>query len=240
MLDPRDLIAKAASGDFTATDAIPAATVILLRDGLDGPEVLMLRRNSKLEFVGGAWVFPGGRIDPEDIDSERPQDAVSAARRAGVRETIEEAGLTVDESDLIWFSHWTPPPEAPKRFSTWFFVARAPEGEITVDDGEIKAHEWFRPADALRRRNALEIELAPPTWITLEQMSGFDDVESALTRLGEGEPEYFFTRLAMVEGGAVVMYHGDAGYDDGDPDRPGGRHRLWMLAEGWRYERHHG
>jgi hypothetical protein len=40
-----------------------------------------------------------------------------------------------------------------------------------------------------------------------------------------------------VEGGAVALYHGDAGYDDTDPDRPGGRHRLWMLDRGWRYER---
>ena len=46
--------------------AIPAATVVLLRDGADGVETLMLRRDSKLAFAGGAWVFPGGRIDPED------------------------------------------------------------------------------------------------------------------------------------------------------------------------------
>ena len=45
---------------------VPAATVILLRDGPDGLETLMLRRNSKLAFVGGMWVFPGGRVDPED------------------------------------------------------------------------------------------------------------------------------------------------------------------------------
>ena len=52
--------------------AIPAATVILLRD-IDGdgkPEVLMLRKNSKIAF-GGMWVFPGGRIDPEDFPEER-------------------------------------------------------------------------------------------------------------------------------------------------------------------------
>ena len=45
---------------------IQAATVILLRDGADGLETLMLRRNSKLAFVGGMWVFPGGRVDAQD------------------------------------------------------------------------------------------------------------------------------------------------------------------------------
>ena len=41
-------------------DAVPAATTVLVRDGADGIEVLMCRRNSKLAFAGGAWVFPGG------------------------------------------------------------------------------------------------------------------------------------------------------------------------------------
>src|SRR5690606_17094803 len=51
--------------------AIPAATVIVVREPSrgarrDGLEVLMLRRDSSLSFAAGAWVFPGGRIDPED------------------------------------------------------------------------------------------------------------------------------------------------------------------------------
>ncbi|HQW09590.1 MAG TPA: NUDIX domain-containing protein [Steroidobacteraceae bacterium] len=217
--------------------AVPAATVVLLRDGSDGLEVLMLRRNSKLEFVGGMWVFPGGRVDPSDIDTDRPRDDTASARRAAVREAAEEAGLTINADSLVRFSHWTPPSITPRRFTTWFFVARAPAGTVTVDGGEIHAHDWFRPADALARRNALEIELAPPTWITLEQLLAFDNVETALATLGGREPEYFATRFAPVEGGAVALYHGDAGYDDGNPDLPGRRHRLWMMNTGWRYER---
>ena len=38
---------------------IPAATAIVVRDGDEGIEALMLRRNSKLAFAGGMWVFPG-------------------------------------------------------------------------------------------------------------------------------------------------------------------------------------
>ena len=44
---------------------IPAATVVLLRDSDESYEVLMLKKNSKITF-GGRWVFPGGKIDPED------------------------------------------------------------------------------------------------------------------------------------------------------------------------------
>ena len=45
------------------------------------------------------------------------------------------------------------------------------------------------------------------------------------------------THIAPAEGGGVALWHGDAGYDSSDPDVPGERHRLWMLGDGWRYER---
>ena len=74
---------KAAGAGETSSGAAaaPAATVVILRDGAHGLEVLLGRRSSKLAFHGGAWVFPGGRIDPEDY-GDAPDDLASAARRA--------------------------------------------------------------------------------------------------------------------------------------------------------------
>lgn len=46
----------------------PAATLVLVRDSHEGPQVLMQQRNPKAVFVGGAWVFPGGKLDPDDND----------------------------------------------------------------------------------------------------------------------------------------------------------------------------
>ena len=89
---------------MTQTPAIPAATLILLRETDDAPPaILMVERARSMVFAGGALVFPGGRIDPGDhsiaadpvlarasapID---PDDA--AARVAAIRETIEESGI---------------------------------------------------------------------------------------------------------------------------------------------------
>ena len=175
-----------------AAPLIPAATVVPLRDGASGLETLMLRRNSKLEFAGGMWVWPGGRIDPDDYPDATPTtdpDALAAAARtAAVREAGEEAGIVVDPDTLVWFSHWTPPPIAPKRFGTWFFVAPAPAGEVTIDGGEIHDHAWMAPGDAMTKRNALEIELSPPTWITLEQLARFSSVAEAMTELSARPP----------------------------------------------------
>src|SRR4051812_47078770 len=165
-----------ASEDGSIPPAIPAATVVLLRDAPDGVEALLLRRDSKLAFAGGMWVFPGGRIDPEDFPSgthpDDPDALFVAARTAAVREAKEETDLDVDPEALVWFAHWTPPAGEVRRFATWFFLTGAPEGTVVVDDGEIRDHGWMRPADALARRDAGEIELIPPTWVTLRWLAG--------------------------------------------------------------------
>ncbi len=225
-------------GEREEGDPIPAATVVLVRDASTrddeaGIETLMLHKNSKLAF-GGMWVFPGGRID--DADREDAADIEEAARRAAVREAAEEAGLVVDESSLAWISHWVPPPIAPKRFATWFFVAPAPEGAVTIDGGEIHDSAWMSPADALARRDALEIELAPPTWMTLDYLRGFDDVDSLMDDAQARDPRYYETQMARAGGGMAAMWEGDAAYGGDDPDAPGPRYRLWMLEAGWRLE----
>lgn len=218
-------------------DAVPAATVILLRDTPSGVETLMLRRDSRLAFAGGAWVFPGGRIDPADYEPSHPDDVYRAARRAAVREAAEESGLEVDLAGLVWLSHWMPPPQTPRRFSTWFFVAPAPGGEVRVDGGEIREHMWVRPAEALERRDAHEVELTPPTWVTLHELRASSDVASALAATRAGRPEHFTTKACIDGTEVIALWHGDAGYESGDPSVPGPRHRLRMIDHGWRYER---
>ena len=218
-------------------EAIPAATVILLRDGPTGLETLMLRRNSKLEFAGGMWVFPGGRVDDEDHPEDGP-DVEVAVRNAAVREAEEEAGLHVDVDALVAFAHWTPPQVAIKRYATWFFVAPAPAGAVTIDDGEIHDAMWVAPGDALRRRDAGEVELAPPTWVSLDRLARSTTVEDALAEARDAEVEAFVTAIAKdPDGELVALWHGDAGYDAGDASLPGARHRLIMANDGWRYER---
>ncbi len=214
-----------------------AATVILLRDGDTGLETLMLRRNSRIVF-GGMWVFPGGRVDREDWEGVAAGDELAASRRAAARESIEECGLQVDPDSMLPFSHWTPPLVTPKRFLTWFFVARPREGDVAIDDGEIKESLWMSPEGALRRQNVQEIELAPPTYVTLSELSAFGDVDAALSAIRDRTLERFSTQIGVSEIGPVAIWHGDAGYADGDATASGPLHRLTMVKGGpWRYER---
>jgi 8-oxo-dGTP pyrophosphatase MutT (NUDIX family) len=220
--------------DAAGVPPIPAATVVLVRDTPSGLETLMLHRNSKLAF-GGMWVFPGGRVDPED--GAGTDDEQEAARHAAVREAFEEAGLRCDPSSLVAFSHWLPPPIAPKRYATWFFIAPAPRGAVTIDGGEIHDSAWMRPTDALARRDAGEIELAPPTWMTLRHLTAFPDTAAAVAEAGQREPTFYVTHMGRTPEGMVAMWAGDAGYESGDADAPGPRHRLHIGADAWELER---
>ena len=217
---------------------VPAATVILVRDGEDGClETLLLRRNSKLAFVGGMWVFPGGRLDPEDWEGVAPDDELGAARRGAAREALEESGLVIPAESMAAFSHWTPPPITPKRFLTWFFIAQATAGTVRIDHGEIHDHAWMRPGDALARRDAGEIELAPPTFVTLHELAETATAQAALDAVRARTPEHFTTRISVTDEGPVALWHGDAGYVASDASLAGPRHRLCMGENPWRYER---
>ena len=222
--------------DTEPVTAFPSATVILLRDTNDGIETLLLRRNSKLAFHGGAWVFPGGHIDEEDHVAGAADKMLAAAQNAAVREAKEEANLVIDPEKMLFFSHWTTPIVQPRRFSTWFFVAAAGAGEVQVDGGEIHDHSWMQPEKALTAQKAGDIELPPPTFVSITKLSFFQTVDEALTSLRGREPEIFFPRIQKVSDGVCCLYQGDAGFETENTDAPGVRHRLWMIKSGWRYE----
>src|SRR5207237_7560669 len=90
-------------------DARPAATVVVLRDCPAGPEVFMVRRHEGTAFMGGAHVFPGGRVDAADASADAtwcdgiahaiaqlpsvPPAEATAYHVAAARELFEEAGV---------------------------------------------------------------------------------------------------------------------------------------------------
>lgn len=264
-----------------APELIPAATVLLLRNGESGVEVLMVRRNSEIAF-GGMWVFPGGRVDSTDagvdvdIDvnaaaavveadlngagpelcgltpsvadaGREARQVLGASRQAAVREVREETALDVQPDSLVPWSFWVPPPMAVmarngprRRFATWFFAVQAPRGDVAIDHGEIHDDEWLTPAGALTKHHGGEIELAPPTWISLWQLSRHDSVGSALTWARENKPRFFQTK-PLQRKPLTLAWGGDAAYEL-DPEQrdligvDGARNRLTMRPDGWVYE----
>lgn len=224
---------------------IPAATVVLLREGENGIETLMLRKNKEIHF-GGMWVFPGGRIDSGDYLQGHPKKSggfdneqmLVAARNAAARETCEEAGIHLNSDDFVWFSRWTPPPVHKKRFITWFFAAAVTNKHaVAIDQGEIHDYRWIEPAQALDLHHRRQMDFVPPTWMSLYYLSQRSAVDEILAHFKQTEPKIYETHVGKgAEGQRVVMWSGDAGYCDWDATAAGQRHRIVMAKDGFAFE----
>lgn len=152
----RDDQLPAGAGTAKEVAAVPAASVLLLRDG--PLEVLMIRRHAKSSFIPDAWVFPGGGAEEEDY-TLGPESIVNAMRVTAARELYEETGIylgsngalasagpidqpdrlkpvlhfhdlyaqsPIDLEQLVWTSRWITPVGVPRRFDTYFFLACGP------------------------------------------------------------------------------------------------------------------
>jgi 8-oxo-dGTP pyrophosphatase MutT (NUDIX family) len=185
-----------------------AATVILLRGGEEGLEVLLVKRNPAARFMGGVWVFPGGAVEQAEGDDDY------AHRAAAVRELREEAGVQLpDAAELVKFSRWITPAMVRTRFDTHFFLASLPPGqEPRVDGAECVEHGWFTPAGALDAHRASEILLVFPTIKHLEQLAPFATAAELLEH-ARGRTVRPVQPRVVVEGEvARVLLPGEPGY----------------------------
>lgn len=217
---------------------IPAATVVALKLINDQLNVLMLRRNPKLSAYGGAWVFPGGKVD-ESVDLYDGIHELESAKRAAVREAMEEAGLHVEMNRMVPFAHWTTPAIRPKRFSTWFFAIhiKGEDQTVEVDGEEIVEGRWFSPQEILQLHNQGDLNMVPPTYITLLEFSKFKEPESLIEQLKSEEVFHFKPKVVSLEDQVCYLYGGDAGYDAEDPSVTEVRHRLVTKGRDWQYFR---
>ena len=197
-----------------ATTPRQAATVILLRGGMQTLEVLLVKRTEKARFMGGVWVFPGGAVDESDPPS-RGRNDIDAHRAAAARELSEEAAVTLaDPATLVEFSRWITPAEVSIRFDTRFFLAELPEGqEPHVDGEECVDQGWFTPKGALDAHTRKEILLVFPTIKHLEQLEAFSSVAELLEyargrRVQPVQPKVWFDGEV-----ARVLLPGEPGYD---------------------------
>jgi len=186
-----------------------AATVIVLRGGDETLEVLMVRRNQRQRFMGGAWVFPGGAVDAGEGEGD------AAHRLAGVREVQEEAGLTLpDPGALVKLSRWITPAEVKIRFDTHFFLAEAPAGqEARADGSECVDLGWFTPQGALDAYARDDMTLVFPTIRTLEQLAPFPSAAELLGWAAGRVVVPVKPRVLMHGEMARIVLPGEPGYE---------------------------
>lgn len=188
----------------------PAATVIVLRGASDGLEVLMVKRNPRARFMGGAWVFPGGAVDPREGSGDH------ALRAAALRELREEAGIELaGPQSLIPFSRWITPAEIKTRFDTYFYLAAAPpDAQPTIDGREVVEARWYAPQRALQAGRRREILLVFPTIKHLEQLRHFRSATGLIEYARGRDVRPVQPRVLGSGEAARIVLPGDPGFED--------------------------
>jgi 8-oxo-dGTP pyrophosphatase MutT (NUDIX family) len=186
-------------------DAIPAATLVVVRDVANAPpDLLIVERAAGMAFAGGALVFPGGRIDDSDF-ALAGTSSEYAAKIAAIRETLEETGIAVGLQ---------PPPAPPLAavLQDALIAGRAFDGLIAehgvaVDLDALTLFARWKPAFQHARRfdTFFFIARAPAgDWEPRAQAGECEDAlwlsaEEVLARISRGEASAIFPTLRNLE-----------------------------------------
>ena len=217
-------------------EARPASTVVLLRDTPGGLETLLLQRNAALIFAAGAWVFPGGAVDADDLAAANGDFNV-ASRIAAAREAREESGLSPRLEDMVLLSHWTTPVGESRRYATWIYAAPlAADTAVVIDGSEIHDSRWIGLLRAVTEHEAGELGMVPPTYFTLLRLSRYANVAQVVAAARTAPVPEVLPVIANSGEQHLVMFRGDAGYDSADASVPGARHRAVLQGACWQYQ----
>ena len=192
-----------------------AASLIGVRDGSDGPEVLVIERTLGQRFLPGYVAFPGGAIDPTDGElAERWfGDEEEAVRAAAVRELAEEVGLAVTQEGVVAvdpdeplapihvappgltrlpeIARWIAPERVPVRFDARYYAVRMDEAaEPTPDGAEAAKAWWASPRWLMSAWESEELLFYWPTHFTMRALADCRDADELLgLRIATREPD---------------------------------------------------
>jgi 8-oxo-dGTP pyrophosphatase MutT (NUDIX family) len=203
-VDPAD--AEAASRVVGLDDATASAELGLLEGGI-ARRVAAVRECFE---EAGILLARSERRHASAVPRAEWRDALNAGH-ATLTQVLDAERLVIDARDLRVFAHWLTPLGAPRRYDTWFFVARVPDGQDGAhDDSELVASDWVRPADALRRHERGEIELILPTMRSLMALARYRSVDALFDALDEVRRDDQGRLLVVSEAsGERVMLPGD-------------------------------
>lgn len=138
----------------------------------------------------------------DDWEADR---AALESRATSLTELLERRSLVLRTDLLGAWSGWLTPVFEPRRFRTWFFVARLPDGQVTRDvSSESSQVMWAGAMDAVERVERREIAMLPPTWLTCLEVAQHADPDSVLAQARERTVEMFMPEV-VADGDDFVL-----------------------------------
>jgi 8-oxo-dGTP pyrophosphatase MutT (NUDIX family) len=181
-----------------------AHLVAAIREAFEEAGVLFARRRGAADLIPTTAAFGDWR---ERLNRKQQSFA----------EMVAAEDLVLAGGELVYFAHWVTPVVEKHRYDARFFVARAPAGQhLEHDHGETTDSLWLAPSQALRRHDALALQLAPPTWRTLRELLPQEASLDAVRAWAEGlSVERRQPHLAQQDGSFVLALPGDPLYPGG-------------------------
>jgi len=185
-------------------DSLPhkrALRIAAIREAYEEAGILLARH------LGGA-PFRG------DERATAAREDIGKDRRPFI-DLILELDLYLDLEALSVFARWITPNIMPRRFDTWFYVAKAPEEQLAVCDGsETVDAEWIEPAEALRLGELGQRTVIFPTRMNLQLLGEANSSEDAVHRARARELVTVEPKVGERDGERVLILPPDAGYGD--------------------------
>jgi 8-oxo-dGTP pyrophosphatase MutT (NUDIX family) len=173
--------------------------IAAIREAYEEAGVLLARHGDGAPFRG-------------DERATAARDDVGRDRRPFL-DLVEELDLFLDLEALTVFAHWITPPLTPRRFDTWFYVARAPEEQLAVCDGsETVDAEWISPHEALRLGEGGQRTVIFPTRMNLKLLGEAESAEDAASRARAREVVTVLPQITERNGERVLVIPDNAGY----------------------------
>jgi 8-oxo-dGTP pyrophosphatase MutT (NUDIX family) len=195
--------------DHAVAWAGPTPAEWALRLGTDEPMARALVCAAVRETFEESGVLLAGTADSVVADTtgdDWEADRVALeSRELSLTDFLDRRGLVLRTDLLGAWAGWLTPVFEPRRYRTWFFVARLPEGQVTRDiSSESASVAWLPVGDAVAQAEAGEIMMMPPTWLTCLDVDQYDDPAAVLAE-AEGRSVDMFTPEVVGEGDEFVL-----------------------------------
>jgi 8-oxo-dGTP pyrophosphatase MutT (NUDIX family) len=173
--------------------------IAAIREAFEEAGILLGRQSSGEEFKGHALA-----------DEARPAIARDQGSFLGL---VRELGIKLDLDALTVFARWITPNMMPKRFDTWFYVARASESQLAACDGrETVDAEWIAPATAIDLAKSGARTVIFPTRMNLQLLAEASSADDAVKRATERKLVPVEPVVEKRPDGDVLVIPHDAGY----------------------------
>ncbi|TQL70695.1 hypothetical protein FB381_4634 [Nocardioides albertanoniae] len=188
----------------------PPAVEWAARLGVDESRARALVAAAVRETFEESGVLLAGPSDGVVVDDVSGADweadrVALESRELSLTELLTRRGLVLRTDLLAPWAAWTTPVFEPKRYATWFFVARLPEGQVTRDvSSESSSVLWLGAAEAVRQVEAGELAMMPPTYLNCLEVASLGGEDDVLADAAGRTLTMFTPQVTAADGGHTL------------------------------------